>query len=340
MWQVWGQEWVLDQVQRALEQGRLHHAYLLMGPPQVGKMTLALNLAQAVNCTDPAPPCGQCSQCRRIQAGLHADVQVLGLEVGEGERSRAEIGIDAIREIHRAAHLQPYEGRYRVFIIDEAERLSLEAANSLLKLLEEPPPRVLLLLLTTHPEDLPPTVVSRCQRLELRSLSREQVREMLTQRYGMEEEGAQELARLSQGCLGWALQAAQDPEVLRERNSRLERIAHLSQAPLQERFTYAEEVANLFQRHRPAGRQELYLWLRWWRDIMLTKVGLDQWIAHLSYGDHLRQQAQEYRMDQITEALHGVHWTLEAMDRNVNARMALELLMLTLPSAPAMVKRG
>ncbi|TET38214.1 MAG: AAA family ATPase, partial [Dehalococcoidia bacterium] len=161
MWQVIGHEKAVALLERSMKGGKLSHAYLFVGPPHVGKMTLAMNLAQALNCRGEERPCGECPQCRRIARGVHADVQVIGLE------GRMEIGIDQIREMQHAASLKPFEGRNRVFIIDGADHLSHEAANCLLKTLEEPPPNDQLILLAANERLLLPTVLSRCQKLEL-----------------------------------------------------------------------------------------------------------------------------------------------------------------------------
>ncbi len=153
MWQIVGQSRALSLLQRSLEQGSMAHAYLLVGSPHVGKMTLALNLAQALNCQGAEPPCGQCDACQKIALGKHADVQVIGLNTA-GNSTEAgpttEIGIDQIREMQHSSSLPPFEGRYKVFIIDRAELMSTEAANCLLKTLEEPASGVIFILLTTN----------------------------------------------------------------------------------------------------------------------------------------------------------------------------------------------
>ena len=140
MWRTAGHDKAVNILGRALGEGRTAHAYLVTGPEHVGKMTLALDLARAVNCSGAERPCDACAQCRRVDRGLHADVRVVGVEPGpSGGRQRVAIGIDQVREVQREASLKPYEGSSRVFIFDRAERLTEEAANSLLKILEEPP---------------------------------------------------------------------------------------------------------------------------------------------------------------------------------------------------------
>ncbi len=172
MWQVIGQEKALTLLKRSLAEDNLAHAYLLVGPSHIGKMTLAINLAQALNCFKDEPPCGQCSSCVRISRGCHADVQVLSLKskTNEKGKSNVEIGIDDIRDVQHVANLPPFEGGHKVFIIDGAENMSAEASNCLLKILEEPPTKVVFLLLTSEEDKLLPTIVSRCQRIGLKPM--------------------------------------------------------------------------------------------------------------------------------------------------------------------------
>ncbi len=217
MWQIIGQSRVVSLLQRGLEKESLAHAYLLVGPPHVGKMTLALNLAQALNCEAAEPPCGECLSCQKITSAKHTDVQIIGL-ITDGDstkaKSRAEISINQIRQMQHSASLPPFEGRYKVFIIDGAEQLSSEAANCLLKTLEEPVGKVIFILLTTNDQFLPATVISRCQRLELSPPAITEVETALNSHWGIESQRAKLLARLSHSRLGWALSAALDDNLL------------------------------------------------------------------------------------------------------------------------------
>jgi len=192
MWQVIGQTRVVSLLQHSLEKGSLAHAYLFTGPPHVGKMTLALNLAQAVNCESAEPPCGECDSCQKIALAKHADIQIIGLNYNGNStkaKPRTEISIEQIRQLQHSVSLPPFEGRYKVFIIDGAELLSIEAANCLLKTLEEPVGKAIFILLTTNERLLPATVISRCQRLELLPLATAEVETALNQR-GIEPQQA------------------------------------------------------------------------------------------------------------------------------------------------------
>jgi DNA polymerase-3 subunit delta' len=147
-----GHEQPLRLVRSALKEGRLHHSLLFHGPEGVGKRTVALLVAAALNCvrTGGTDTCGACAACHRVGKGLHPDVAVVTLE-------RTMIPIDAIRSLRQEASYRPYEGRRRVFIVDPADRMSIDAQNALLKTLEEPPASSALILVTTRPMHLLPT---------------------------------------------------------------------------------------------------------------------------------------------------------------------------------------
>jgi DNA polymerase-3 subunit delta' len=287
----------------------------------VGKTTLAMDLAAAVNCERTSPPCGECPQCLHVYGSRHADLQLLGVAEEEGRKA---IGIDAIREAAHQAHLNPFEGKSRVIIIEGAEHLSEEAANALLKLLEEPPPHLLLLLLTASPDLLLPTIHSRCQRIDLHPLSIEQVAEALTTKWEVPAEEAQELAKLSNGCIGWATEAWQDSSIMETRDRRLERLTDTVAVGLEERFAYAAELAGLLPQQRTAMRETLDLWAEWWRDLLVEKASTEEDAEQASPTSALTKGA-------LLAAVHAILRTQELLDMNINPRLALEALMLSLP---------
>ncbi len=331
-WKTLGQDHLIARLQPALEQGRESHAYLLTGPPHVGKLTLALEIAQAVNCTQgTGAPCGECTQCQRIADHLHADVRVVDLEFTRtvsGRENATAISIDAIRELERSVNLSPVEGSRSVIIIDGASTMTVDAANALLKTLEEPPPGVLFLLLTDEEESLLSTIRSRCQTLQLLPMSRQQMMDHLADNHGIAESDADRLYRLSRGCLGWALQALADAQLLDQRQADLERIRETVSAGLDAKFAYANEVASLFGSNRPAARELLSLWLRWWRDLLLVKEGADEFLHNADHADAVRAHAATLTTAQIAAFIRRLLDTLAALDANASPRLAMETLML------------
>ena len=203
-WPVSGHDWAVLSLDRAVSADRPAHAYLISGPPQIGKATLARSLALALDCqaAESARPCGQCRSCQLINAGKHPDAQLI-------EPDGARVKIDQVRALQHDLALRPIEGRYRVAIFDQFETATIEAQNALLKTLEEPPDYVVLIVLAADPELLLPTIVSRCQQMPLRPLTIAQVREALIKQWNVEPDQANLLAHFSGGRLGWAVNCRQ-----------------------------------------------------------------------------------------------------------------------------------
>src|SRR5438105_10913353 len=173
--EVLGQEHVVRALVGAVTEGRLAHAFLFCGPRGTGKASTARILAKMVNCEHgpTAEPCGVCEQCVRIRDGSHLDVVELD--------AASHGGVDDARELRERAPTAPAMGREKVYIIDEAQRLSREAFDALLKIFEEPPPGVRFVLATTEPHKMPATIVGRCQRFDFRRVSTETLADHLEQ---------------------------------------------------------------------------------------------------------------------------------------------------------------
>lgn len=329
---IYGQDGVLKLLHTASAANRLAHAYLLVGPARVGKTTVALHLAQLVNCNDPSPgPCLTCSQCARIASGHHADVQVIGLPTNEHGALGTQIRIEQVRELRKQASLRPYEGRTRVFILQDAELLTTEAANSLLKYLEEPPPNVLLVLLVADEYALLPTVLSRCQRTELRPLPLPLLEQVLAADYEVKGERAALISRFSGGCPGWAISAAQDQTILDTRLEALNEQVSLAEADLPTRFRFANSLGSAFYRDRPRVRSLLDLCRSWWMDLLLYVAGVPDQAVNVHLSEKLQRQSRVLTVHQAHAFLNDLSRARVMLDRNVIPRLALEWLMLKMP---------
>ena len=335
MWNVIGQPRAIELLRHAIEYDRLAHAYLFVGQSHVGKTTLAINLAQALNCEHGSQPCGQCRSCLRIAARKHADVQMIqrlsDAGVSEGIPKK-DITLGQIKELQQDAALQPYEGRYRVFIIDGAEYLNDEAANCLLKTLEEPPPRVLFILLTVNQSRLLPTIVSRCQRVELFPLHASLIEQALSEHWQVDAGNAKVLSRLCRGGIGWAISAATDGTLMQERTRRLSELIGSATASLERRFTVAAKLATQFNKDRESVEESLRLWLDWWRDLVLVKEGCLQLVTNIDQEATLRQQSEEYSLAEIRDFIESLRSALRQLEQNANPRLVLEVLMLSIPN--------
>jgi DNA polymerase-3 subunit delta' len=324
-WQIVGHGWAVALLRRRLATGRASHAYLFSGPPQIGKTLLARTLAQALNCPEPDPPCGRCPACARIAAGSHPDVRIV-----RGEGAGDSIKIDQVRALQREAALFPYEGRKRVFILRRVDLASTEAANSLLKTLEEPPAHVVLILTAVDVDDLPPTVLSRCQRLDLRPLGRGRVEAALRE-MGIAGDQARLLAGLSAGRIGWAIDAGRDAALLKRRQRELDHLVRALPASRVERLGLAESLG----RDPKASREMLELWAAWWRDLLLLSARGDGPVINVDRLAELRSLARPERLGEVWATLQDLQGTAAQIEDNVSPRLALEGLLLKLPRWPA-----
>jgi DNA polymerase-3 subunit delta' len=331
MWDIIGQDRAVSLLVQSLAAGTAAHAWLFTGPEHIGKMTLARHLAQALNCERAEKPCGECAACRKIGEGKHPDVQVIGIaRTDEGAESKV-ISVEQMKDLQHDANLPPFEGRNKVFIIDGAELLHLDAANRFLKTLEEPPPNVTFILLTVNERLLPETVVSRCLRLELLPVPHGVIAAWLAERCGVPPEKADLLARLSHGCPGWAVTAAEDERSLARRDEELDALVALLAAPYEERFAWAGSLAAGFTQDRRAVYAVLDRWRDYWRDIMLLKLDRRDMIVNGDRLDELARVASSCRLEGTRDYLAAIERCADQLRRNVNPRLALEVLVLDIP---------
>ena len=349
-WQVIGHSAAITILNGAISQHRVSHAYLFTGPDKVGKCTMALNFARALNCnlrpasatglveTQIAVPCGVCSACDRITRLSYPDVQVLTSSTQSSKDTDAKsahlrvmIGIDLITDLQADAMLKPYEGRVKVFIIDEAHRMSSEASNALLKTLEEPPDSVHIFLTAPSAELLPETIASRCQLVKLRSVPSNEIEDALVNRFEVERKVALTLSKLSMGAPGWAVAALNDPSLLDIRTQAVARIVGILEANLADRFDYAFEMTQEFRRNRNAALEELARWLEILRDVVMLQNGLHKKVVFDDRVDELGKLAQVLSIIDVANAASAVEKTRDALMSNAYPQLAFDGMMLEVP---------
>jgi DNA polymerase-3 subunit delta' len=333
----------------AVRSGRVGHAYLIVGPPGVGRRTIARAFAQVLNCERPdaaGDACGTCSACRRIAGGNHPDVRFLDiahghfLEAPGKEYKGKDIPVDQIRALRQEASYHPHEGRWKVFVVADAERMNQSSANSLLKILEEPPAQVVFLLVAESSVALLPTIVSRCQLIRCSYLSTEEIERALVDRWGVPEERAGVLAVLADGRLGRALEWAKSHDKLEARQRLLELLPSLDDADPLTKLDAAEALGKQAealgkQAETPANQAEVLLELLdvailWYRDLLvwrqLAEPGL---LTNRDRQAQIAAQAARYTDAAIGAQIEAVDAAKDALRRNVNPRLVLENLFLS-----------
>ena len=334
MWNVIGQNTALDYLKKSFGAKRLSHAYLFVGPPQVGKMTLALNLSQAVNCTSEKheKPCSSCSQCCRTLEGNHTDVEIIkAYEASKNGTTRHSIGIDQIRELQHKLNLKPFEGAFRVTIFEDSERMTEEASNALLKTLEEPPSQSLLILLASQETQLLPTIRSRCIRIKLNPMPVNEIIDHIVANHSIKEDTAHLIGRLSKGCLGWAIEASRNPHILADRAIQMDRMLDLMDSDLEHRFRESDDLVTTLYNDRREAMQILREWLGIWRDLMLIQNNSVNLITNIDYMTTLKSRSIKYSSDQIINTINTMQISIDSLANNVNPRLAIETIMLMIP---------
>ena len=361
-WTTFGHPGATRLLSRSSETGRLAHAYLITGPDKVGKRTLAIDIACMVNSEAVIDMFGAADsidlatshQAERIRKGIHSDVRIIDVNTelekdskgsgsgGDGEessgRGRQNISINHIREMIRDSATKPFEGSSKVFIIDDAQRMTIEAANTLLKTLEEPADDTFIILTSPTDEALPETVVSRCQRIDLRPVDPEVIESELIERFEAEVSQARSLSRLARGCPGWAIDALNDSTIVDGHNQAVLRFAEIVTGNIEERFRYARQTGGLFWRDRDAVLAEMQRWLEWWRDVAMMRHKLDDHATNTEWAELLSEIASQLKESQISAAVTSIQYATIALEANAVPQLTLEVLMLDLPWAdPAKV---
>lgn len=310
-------------LERQLASGQLPHSLLFSGIQGIGKRTLADFLAKAMNCAAHHNDfCDQCPSCRRISEKAHPDVRTV---VPDGQF----IKIDQMRDLSREAFFKPFEGRRRLFIIDEAERLRDEAANSILKTLEEPPETSILILVTSRPNDLLPTIRSRCQHYRFAPLPPADIEQLLQQRAPGSQEDHRLLARISAGSLGKAL-TIDLAQYRMQRDEMLKLLEVCSGSFLY--ATAAKAIASWLDRRKSEqfdDKVEILFTLL--RDLYVLKVDPETLaLTHLDLKSRLAQLSAHYSLERLAEAARALDHLESGARRNLNRSLAVDRLVFHL----------
>ena len=328
----------------ALEKDKLAHAYLFYGEPGVGKWALALELARAVNCErSDSEPCGSCPACVKISKLVHPDVKVIfpvpsANSLEEAERFKREkindpyaitkfdkvasIPVDQIREMQKSLSLKPYEGKKRVVIMAEVEKLSYAASNSLLKTLEEPPVDSLLILTTSNLSALLPTVISRCQLLRFNRIPDRELAIQLKKRSGLDPQTAAYYARISKGSLGQAVSLAKG-ETTEIRSLGMEFLSLITKQKPLEVVDFVDGTTKAYGRESIVELFEFITSLM--RDMyVLTELREKDELINSDLSDRIEKLAQSFKdRSTIEQSIELCEETKRDCQSNVNLRLAL-----------------
>lgn len=305
-----------------LRRGALPQATLFRGPEGVGKKTLALALAALANCKKPAGTdlCGQCGSCVKAAAGYHPDILLFPPD-------RNLIRIEVMREMNREVQFRPFEGKLRFFLIDQAEKMNQEAANSILKTLEEPPETSRIVLMSAFPDRLLPTIRSRCQTFCLYPLKRDQVEAYLRDHSAG---GNEELrAAFADGSIGKAL-ALNLEQIIQERRWMLDLMTSWCQKKSFEAIYRKNEKAPLknYLKNRDSLLRGLDLLTRICEDLYFLQVGTPKRVVNCDLLEELQRLVPQVTLDWVSDFLYHTAQSRWEVEHYVNPLLSFETLWL------------
>ena len=309
-------------LQRSIAQGRVGHAYLFGGLAGIGKKTLALAFAQTLNCErsgETKDACGQCPPCRKMLSGSHPDVLQVSTE-------RQFLRIDDVREIQNQMTFRPLDGRLRIVIIDDADKMNEQAANALLKTLEEPTSSNILILISARPYWLPQTVLSRCRHLRFNPLSAGLVEKYLVERAQIAEDRARLLANLSGGAIAKALDLNTE-EMTAYREEFTARVTATTQTDPMSLIA----LASFLGQDKNDIRQGLEMLKSIFRDALVYKeTGSVQMVANSDCLGLIASLAGRLGGDDMLQNIARVDRSMETLEMNVNKSLTLEAMAFKL----------
>ncbi|MFI5359049.1 MAG: DNA polymerase III subunit delta' [Halanaerobiales bacterium] len=316
-----GQETAVRLLKDDLDSGRIHHAYLFTGIKGVGKRTLALDFARALFCQrQDGEACGTCLSCRKIEHSNHPDLSIINITEGDS------IKIEQIRELQRGLAFRPYEGKWKLYIIEDADRMTPEAANSLLKTLEEPPHYGVIILLAREAETLLPTIVSRCHLIQLNPLSVENIEKILLEAGYEDSEKIKLAAALAGGSPGEAKRLIEDEDFFTEREKLYEFLYNLPELTEVDVFQFVDELLTLLRNKEAFPFFNLIL--NWYRDIILYRMDSHADLVNSDYIALYSKISEKYSVEELISIIELVNNIKRYIDSNVKEDLALQVMFL------------
>lgn len=321
--EIVGMPHVKGYLQKAIELNRISHAYIFSGEAGSGKRLLADAFAAAILCeAGQIDACMECASCKKVTSGNHPDL------IHVTHEKPNTISVDEIRvQVNRIVAVKPYSGRYKVYIISEAHKMSIQAQNALLKTIEEPPEYAVIILLTSNEQELLPTIASRCVNLRLRPVRQELVQKYLMDNFQIPDYKAKVCASFAQGNIGKAVRIATSEEFNNLKDEVLSFVKHVHDMPVHEIIDY---MKNLYQ-YKLEINDYLDFMAVWYRDVLLFKATKDMNGAIFSDEAHeIMRQANRISYDGLETIIQALDNAKRRLEANVGFDLTMELLFMTI----------
>ena len=320
---ILGHEMIKDHFRKAIENHKVSHAYILAGEEGMGRKSLANAFAMTLLCEKGLKePCMECHSCKQMLSDNHPDV------IHVTHEKPGSIGVDDIRkQINDTIMIKPYSSYYKIYMVDEAEKMTVQAQNALLKTIEEPPSYAVIILMTTNPDAFLPTILSRCIQLKLKPLRDYVVKGYLVEKLGVPVEKAEVYAALARGNLGKAIHIASSEEFGELYRAVLTLLKNIKNMDLP---ALLEFIKKLQEDHLDINECLDFMQL-WYRDILMYKVTKDMNL--LIFKDEYKTVSEicsHSSYEGLEAVLEAIDKAKQRLDANVNTELALELMLLTM----------
>lgn len=314
---------VVAHMQNAIRADKISHAYILSGEKGAGKRLLSTIFAMTLQCEEGgSEPCGRCASCRKAISGNHPDIIYVSHE------KAGTVSVDEIRDqVVNDVAIRPYESRYKIYIIDEASRMTPQAQNALLKTLEEPPAYAVIMLLADNVDALLPTILSRCVMLRLAPVSDREIKEFLMQQMHVPDYQAEIEAAYAQGNIGKAKMIAQNSDFLEMTENAVRQLKRSKNMEIREMVDAIRGLSG----EKQNARDYLDIYTMWFRDVLLFKATKE--IDSLIFKEEvsaIRQRAEGSSYEGIQKILDAIRHADDRLRANVNFDLTMELLYLTM----------
>ncbi|KPU27508.1 DNA polymerase III delta prime subunit [Caloranaerobacter sp. TR13] len=314
-----GHEQNILKLQNAIKNDSIAHSYIFEGPKSMGKKKLAMVFAKTLLCEEKGiEPCNKCHSCLKFDSGNHPDFDIINPEGNSIKREQIEKLLHSIRML-------PYEGMRRVYVIEDAYKMTAEAQNSFLKTLEEPPEYAVIILITDKSRSLLPTIVSRCQGIKFSYVENEKIEKLLVDKYGCSKEEASFIASFSNGIVGKAVKLIQSEEFRKLRDDIIFAIDDIIYSDKFRIFS----LSQTFVENKDNIEDILDLLTIWFRDIMIIKVAGDtRFIMNKDKIELIYKHSNTLSIEKVSDIIENIEKTKEDITSNVNFQLAIEVMLL------------
>ncbi len=320
---ILGHEQIISHLQNAITTDKVSHAYIINGPDKSGKRMLAEAFAAALQCEEKGcEACGTCHSCKQAEGRNQPDIIYVGHEKPN------TISVDDIRtQVNNDIVIKPYGSRYKVYIVDEAEKMNVQAQNALLKTIEEPPAYAVILLLTTNADAFLPTILSRCVTLNIKAVPDEQIKKFLMRRYQVPDYQADVCVAFAQGNVGKAIQLASSEDFNELKAATLQLMKRVKEIDLYEMTEAVRQIGE----YKLQINDYFDLMMIWYRDVLMFKATGD--VNSLIFKDEvydIKRQAEKSSYNGIERILRALEKAQVRLGANVNFDLVIELLLLAI----------